>query len=383
MTGWKYRLSITIDKDKIDDGLDNWTLIFDQSFNSVLTSVNGPLDADGLYPSLNGGGDIRFSSDINGSNRLACDIRNWATNNDPSSATCEAAVKITEVSDTEDTTIYMWWGKSGETQPSASDTYGQYNAYDSNHELVLPNGASPDRTSNQRPTTDTSITSGDDTGKVGMATNYAGNSSGDRCEIGDTSDWDTILSYNHAFTIEGLWELENASTSVPCVLISRIQSSTIYRGVSITYAPSSTDLTCAVQETHTPSVVRFGKQNTSFNWSDDTWKHIAFTYDGTSVSSSGVYMYSNGATTGTGLDEGTVATTSHSDPLLVGSRNWGAPSTMREWDGDIDEVRISSVERSAAWIKANYNNFFNTSGFLTWGEITEVSQGKFQAFIII
>ena len=113
--GWLHRVALTIDHDDIDSDLTNWTLVFDQSFNAVLTQVNGPLDADGTRPSINGGGDIRFSSDAAGANRLAVDIRTWVTNNTPASATCEVAVKIPSVLSSVDTTIYMWWGKSGES----------------------------------------------------------------------------------------------------------------------------------------------------------------------------------------------------------------------------------------------------------------------------
>ena len=87
-TDWAHKLSITIDSDFISSALTNWTLVFDQSFSSLLTAVNGPLDADGTSPSINGGGDVRFSSDEAGTTQLACDIRNWATNNTPGSATC-------------------------------------------------------------------------------------------------------------------------------------------------------------------------------------------------------------------------------------------------------------------------------------------------------
>ena len=369
----KYYIPITIDSTKIDSDLENWTFVFDENFASILTSINGPLDSDGVRSMKQHGGDIRFTSDEAGYDRLAIDVRCCSPDKIPSNGCLEVAVKIPAVSSSSDTVIYMWWGGENYELEPVDSTYGQHNAYDDNYVLILPNGASSDRSQNQYSTTDNSITSGGDTGKVGKATNYAGNASTDRCTIGDTSDWNTILSYDHAFTIEGIWELEDNTINSPCILISKIQSAPDYKGVSMAYTPSNTDLTGIIQETHSPSI-RFGIQNASFAWANNEWKHMALAYNGTSIASGGVSLYSNGATTGSGVDDGTVTTTSHADPLLIGSRNWGAPFTMREWEGDIDEIRISDVERSAAWIKANYNNLLNTSGFLTFGGINDLTE---------
>lgn len=104
-TYWQYTYSIEIDNQFIDDDLLDWTLVFDQNFSSLLTAENGPLDADGLRASKNGGGDIRFSSDENGTNELAFDLRDWSTDNNPSAATCEIAVKIPTLNSSSTTTI--------------------------------------------------------------------------------------------------------------------------------------------------------------------------------------------------------------------------------------------------------------------------------------
>ena len=37
------------------------------------------------------------------------------------------------------------------------------------------------------------------------------------------------------------------------------------------------------------------------------------------------------------------------------------------WDGKIEEVRISNIPRSEAWLNASYHSMF-TSGFITFGE---------------
>jgi hypothetical protein len=42
------------------------------------------------------------------------------------------------------------------------------------------------------------------------------------------------------------------------------------------------------------------------------------------------------------------------------------------YDGQMDEFRISSTVRSAAWIAADFYNQNNTPGFLKWGSIESV-----------
>lgn len=363
------RMKITLSHSFVDTTLTDWTLVLDQSFDSRLTSENGPLDADGSNPILNGGDDIRVTSDSAGLNRLPIDIRSAVTDNDPSSGKLEIAIKIPSLSGISDTDIYIWWGNADAIQSPVDGVYGQYNAYDSYHELVLPNGASSDRSSHQRSTTDNSITSGDVVGKVGKATHYAGNNSQDRCIIGDTSDWNTILDYDHAFTIEGLWMFSDNTVSVPTVCISKIKATIDYRGISMVYNHPLTKLNFTCQQDNSP-LNSMDLTHSSFTMTEDQWYQFVGTNNGTSGASSGMTLYVNGEdTSATGSDNGTMSSCSHNDPLLVGSRNWGTPSSMREWEGDIDEVRISSVERSAAWIKANYNNQFNTTGFITFSDI--------------
>jgi len=48
-------------------------------------------------------------------------------------------------------------------------------------------------------------------------------------------------------------------------------------------------------------------------------------------------------------------------------------TTVPDLEGDICEMRLSKVSRSDAWMKANYNNLMNVSGFLTWGSIQSLA----------
>jgi len=52
--------------------------------------------------------------------------------------------------------------------------------------------------------------------------------------------------------------------------------------------------------------------------------------------------------------------------LRIGARDRNSPDAW-EWNGVIDEVRVSHVVRSQDWIKASYTNQVNPSGFIILG----------------
>lgn len=358
--GWRFRLSITIDKDQIDSDLTDWTLAFDESFDSTLTSVNGPLDADGTRPSVNGGGDVRFSSDAEGNTRLAVDIRTWVTNNTPGSATCEVAVKVPNVSSSTDTTIYMWWGKSGETQPSASDTYGQYNAYDSDYVDVWPlteGGASArlDRTSTQDSLTRSGNTDSV-AGQLGNANTFDG--SGDRLVKSTPNE----LSGLSIFTIEALQKApHNDDHAIVCLSDINGLGWWCDNVTSISGRQKTISFLCFSSRI----------EGASDAWTNNSWQHVAAVSTGSQLR---LYISGSEDANSPISASGTLP----SNQIRVGS--W-VLSSAYDRDGELDEVRISDVERSAAWIAANENNQMNTSGFLTWGSITQLDLPRSHGYI--
>jgi hypothetical protein len=355
-----YQVAITIDSGDVTANLTDWTLVFDQAFDSVLTSANGPLDADGTRPSLNGGGDIRFYSNASRTTRLPCDIRSWATNNTPASATCEAAVKVPSVSSSADTTIYMAWGQTGETtQPAVGDTYGQYAAYDSNTEGVyifdetLPGGAGTvkNRKANSENGTPANMESGDLVdGAVGKAYRFGGGD--ERVGFGDVYNFGTS-----SFTIECM----HSRTTDPATNLrvfskgannntAEMAGWTLWRGDTIgTFAvnPSGTRVTAAAPD---------GVYTTG------TMQCMA----GVCERGGNLTHWVNGvAGTPVAAPAGSVT---GPESFRVATDATEAISHM----GDIDEFRLCSCARSDAWIKANYHNQCNTAGFLTWGSITSI-----------
>jgi Concanavalin A-like lectin/glucanases superfamily/Domain of unknown function (DUF2341) len=103
----------------------------------------------------------------------------------------------------------------------------------------------------------------------------------------------------------------------------------------------------------------------SHTLSSSTSYHLAMTYNSTA----GLVGYVNAASDGTHAANGNLSGT--------GGPSWAIAKDVvnagRFWNGTIDEVRVSSVARSADWITTEYNNQSAPGTFATLG--TEVSTG--------
>ena len=161
-TGWVRKAKLTIQQ--VSAALTNFPILLSEA-----NLPEEPLHSDGPWPAIDGGGDIRFSSDAVGATQLACEVITFSTNATPASAKAEVWVNVPNLSATGTTDIYIWWSKAGETQPAATDTYGRNNVWDTNYKGVWhlgqdPSGTAPqftDSTSNgNNGTSNGSMTSG-------------------------------------------------------------------------------------------------------------------------------------------------------------------------------------------------------------------------------
>jgi Domain of unknown function (DUF2341). len=104
----------------------------------------------------------------------------------------------------------------------------------------------------------------------------------------------------------------------------------------------------------------------SHTLSTGTWYYLTGTYS----SSAGLTGYVNAASDGTASANGNLASNGTTPTIFIGSD----PGTAgRLWNGTLDEVRVSSVVRSADWITTEYNNQNAPGTFATLG--TEVNLG--------
>ena len=123
-TGWGRKCNLVIQSNQIDATLANFPVLLTKD-----TLPSEMLDTDGSYPTLSGGGDIRFSSDADGNTQLACEIVTFTIDNNPANGKAEIWVKVPTVSSGTNTTFYVWYNKDKEAQPIPSSTYGSQNVW--------------------------------------------------------------------------------------------------------------------------------------------------------------------------------------------------------------------------------------------------------------
>jgi len=366
---WLHRIPVTIAASHITATLTNFTLVFDQQYTATLTAVDGPLDADGARPMLNGGGDIRFSSDEAGDTQLACDVRAAVTDNTPANGRLEVAVKVPSISSSVDTTVYMWWGKTGESQPAVDGTFGQYNAYDANHRAVWPltedpttggAGAMTDRTSNQHNGTSLEGTTWPQTSDapMGRGVDFAGDGGCIKC--GTLGDFGSSVADQQHFSF--LWKCA-AATSVKRVIGSATNADGTVVNIT-TGRNNSGDFEAQVKGSSGQKL--FVTDAGGYN--SGAWRHVSINVGATAAAS--VIK----------IDAATVAKTAVVDTSITGATdlenewflgaNAVATATLAQ---SLAEVRLEKVARTDAWRVAAAKNLLNTSGFMSFGSIENVS----------
>ncbi|WP_396591852.1 fibronectin type III domain-containing protein [Allomuricauda sp. R78024] len=117
---WGKKHAITIQAGQIAGSLD----LVDFPVLITLDHLNSEVLDGGASSALNGGGDIRFSSDVNGDNQLAMEVVEFVTDPTPANRRCQIWVKVPSLSASSDTTIYIWYNKVGEVQPAFDSAFG-------------------------------------------------------------------------------------------------------------------------------------------------------------------------------------------------------------------------------------------------------------------
>jgi hypothetical protein len=244
----------------------------------------------------------------------------------------------------------MWWGKADVTQPGVDEDYGQYDAYDDNYDVVLPlseagdgtSGEYRDRTRNQEhatgkggiPQQDTSTTA-----RMGF------------CQAFANTDY---IEISYASPKTFTWE-------VPFYINSSSEQYDVLIGV-----PYTTNQIVALDSSRNLSVWNETQNGANFgvgNLALTTWHNIAFTRAGDSTTN-GYKVYFNGGYTG----QGNTGVWSNANAVCIGGRG----DASQYYFGRIDEVRISDVVRSAAWIKADHTNFLQPANLSVFGSITDL-----------
>ena len=321
--------TITIDSTKVIEDLTNYPLLV----SITDTDLRDNARADGW--------DIWFA-DSDSVTKLDHEIESY----DSGTGTLVAWVRIPNLSSSADKVIYLNYGN-----PSSPDQSNPPGVWDSTYAGVWhlnedPSGTAPqsvDSTSNSNDgTSNGTMTSGDlVTGKIAGALDFDG-----------TDDWvqaphtASVNLTGTGLTLSG-WVSSLGQTADVGILLKSTSGYQIHLGIESGETGNF--------RVNTPDAGYTRLDTTSTVPTNGTWTYLTGTYDGTTAR-----IYFNGSEQATDPRTGNIDATT--EPVLIGRRAIGDARFM---NGDIDEVRMSSVARSAGWIQTEYNNQSSPSTFLT------------------
>ncbi|MFA6190248.1 MAG: DUF2341 domain-containing protein [Candidatus Staskawiczbacteria bacterium] len=307
---WTYRKKITIDKTKVPNT--------NQTNFPVLVSLTG------LSNINTNGTDIRFTSS-DGTTELAREVESYAD------GTLVAWVKVPVLSTSVDTDIYMYYGNSGATEPDADSTYGAQKVWDdggdNNFKGVwhLSDPTNPtDSTSNNNDGTNHGVTA--TLGKVDGSGSFNGISYADITSL--------TLNLSGSDFSASVWVKQNGTSYAVS------QSHAVSPYASDWFIVSNVG---GAQGIFWMRSVMLGNIATI---NDNNWHHLTMVW---SVSAAKYIGYVDGASIGQ-----STAVTAYGGvgSVKIGARGDGTSP----YYGGIDEIRVSSIARSADWIATEYNN---------------------------
>lgn len=332
-------------------------------FPWVFTQDNLPaamFDADGSLPALNGGGDIVFTSDEAGTTRLSVDLRRFITDNDPVNGVAEIWVKIPSISSVTGATVYVHWGKAGETQPARDAAYGAEDVWSDNFRGVWhldedptgPTGTMKDMTPNDNHGTGFGFIGNEVVdGQFGKACSFSDDSwitiPDDSTLEPSAGTLDIVIGDRTAHQYEKIaWK---GSEADPDYGSYGLQGSDSYRDTKLDFQVSRTST--------------YGKVTTT---SDITsgWHHVAGTYDNSVASSISAEVFVDGISeasnnwSGGDIQWDDVGLNLNADS----SGGTGYQGTFK-----LEIVRVSNVVRSQQWIEASYRTMFAPATYTTVG----------------
>lgn len=331
---FQYRRALTVDYTKVSG-----TTHSDFAALVSLTLADLKTTANGGKVTNASGFDIGFYSDTTASTKLDWEIERYV----PTTGELVAWVRIPSLSNTVNTVFYMFYGDSTVTTDQSNKT----GVWDASTKSVwhLPNGttlALTDSTSTAATLTNTGSVAAA-AGQVDGAASFSGSNY-------------LATSQSSPYNVTNL------------TLSAWIKTSITNYGNIIDRDGLSTARQFQFRvrnDGKLEAILFFGGNpqfcNSAASINDNSWKHVAVTYDGTTIRT-----YVNGAADGTTAISGTLDTGS-TVPLNIGRVAFGGNYFI----GTIDEPKFVSSVRSAGWIATEYNNQNSPSTFMSVG--TEVS----------
>ncbi len=341
-SSWNRRIPITINATYINGSVTNFP---------VFVNLNG-MPASFTSDVLANGADLRVTKS-DGSTEVAREIvfLNRTTN-----AGELHFVANGTMTNSANTTFYIYYKNSSATEPSASASYGKYNVWAPNgyvgvwHLNESPASAATLYNSASASYNCTSSGAMVASNRVSAAGGLAGNGtsfdgSNDYLDCGDVNELDSVSK----FTITGWGKRTSAGNHV-------------ILGAKFTNASARIE-SWYYTDGNYYNIVGTGTYGYATK-NDTNWHHTAMIYNGNlSTNATRAVSYIDGAPL-THTYSGTIPATSsnHSGNFMM-SRSAAGNYT----NGRLDEIRVSSVARTPNWVKTEYNNQNSPNTFYTIG----------------
>ena len=372
--GWGRKCKLTVQNAKVPADQTDFPVLLD-----LTTLPSEMFDADGSYPALNGGGDVRFSSDAAGATQLACEIVSFVTNNDPALGSAEIHVKIPALASTTDTDFYVWYNKAGETQPAVTDTYGRNNVWDSNFKLVQHMAQDPSGTAPQM--IDSTVNANNGTSAGTMTTSdLVAAKVGNGLDFDGTDDYiahadSASLDITGALTLSAWIKMVNNPVTTGEGIISKYRSQTgnlnqraytLYIGTTGVLRSNISKDGALAEGTSSNAVLG------ATDVADGTYRFISAVF----VPSTSLKCYVDGVEDGSNTTSIVSSIFNSVTPLWIGL-DFSSTDANRYAQAIIDEARVSSVARSANWLLTEYNNQSSPGTFVVEGTPETPGMGRF------
>jgi len=313
-SNWGNRKLITINSSQVDADLTNFPILVN------ITDIDLRDDAQ------NDGDDIAFILYSDNSTKLNHEIELF----NGSTGEFYAWVNITSLSSSVDTKIWMYYNNSG-----CSNQQNVNGVWDSNHLMVHhlneTSGTHYDSTSNGNNGTWNDVDgqgSQDATGTINGANDFDGND--------DSVSLDNQITFTNGYSLMFWAKRDDVTNGGP--LGKEDDDDNYVRFIADT-------TTLRLQDSNSENKEWFSSFNT------DVWYYIAITKQ-----SNLWEAYRNGVSLGT---------VAGAFDLLINAIGDCYLSSVYNFDGIIDEVRISNTVRNSSWIETTYNTITNSSTFIS------------------
>jgi len=355
---WEKRVEITLSNTNVDSELTNFPVLVYLSASSGTGTDDVSFVFDELTSDDNRKRIALTSSD--GTTQLYGEIERW----DDANEKAWIWVKVPTVSDSEDTTIFLYFD---DNQPENTTYIGDstddvaHNVWDSNYVAVMhmaqdPDGdatdAMKDSTSNENDGTPTgTMTSADLVdGKIGKAIEFDG--SDDGIELKNESQFDFATE---SFTLEAFFYTETVASGN--YEIAGKHHDADPSGYFMREDGTNGDFNAWIYDSG-------GYESAGSSggvMSVQTWYYGSMMYDAT-----GNNLYANFNGTDYGPTGSVLSPVGNNNPFTIGKENDG---TDFPWEGQIDEVRVSNIKRTDDWLKAS--RISGTDGLASYGSEEE------------